>query len=75
MSASDAELAQLKAIATDAQERLTDADPPTQRRVYELLQLDTCVRPDRSLDIHGNIPTDRSLTIDSEMPAEVPRDP
>jgi len=69
------QLAQLKAIAADAQERLTDADPPTQRRVYELLQLDIRVAPDRTLDIHGSIPTDRPLTTDSEVSAEVPRDP
>ena len=54
---------------------LTDADPPTQRRVYELLQLDIRVAPDRSLDIHGSIPTDRPLTIDSEDSAEVPQHP
>jgi DNA invertase Pin-like site-specific DNA recombinase len=68
-------LTQLKALATDAQERLTDADPPTQRRVYELLQLDIRVSPERTLDIHGTIPTDRHLTIDSEVSSEVPQHP
>ena len=68
-------LAQLKALAADAQERLTNADPPTQRRVYELLQLGIRVSPERTLDIHGSIPTDRRLTIDSEVSAEAPRDP
>lgn len=42
-----AQLTQLKAIAADAQERLTNADPSTQRRVYELLQLDIRVAADR----------------------------
>jgi DNA invertase Pin-like site-specific DNA recombinase len=73
--AAGAQLTQLKAIAADAQERLTDADPPTQRRVYELLQLDIRVAPDRSLDIHGTIPIDRPLTIDSDVSAVAPRDP
>ena len=49
--------------------------PPTQRRVYELFQLDIRVTPDRTLDIHGSFPTDRPLISDSEVSAEVPRDP
>lgn len=48
---------------------------PPRRRVYELLQLDIRVAPDRSLDIHGTIPADRPLTIDSEVSAAVLRDP
>ncbi|NQV06930.1 recombinase family protein [bacterium] len=69
------QLSQLKAIAADAQERLADTDPPTQRRIYELLQLEIRLTPERTLDIHGSIPTNRPLTIDSELSIEAPQDP
>jgi len=52
-----AQLEALQQLAQDAKRNLADPTPQDQRRIYELLQLQITVAPDRTLDIQGSIPT------------------
>jgi len=52
-----AQLEALQQVAQDAKRNLADPAPQDQRRIYELLQLQIIVDPDRTLDIQGSLPT------------------
>jgi DNA invertase Pin-like site-specific DNA recombinase len=75
--ADQARLAQLHRLATEAAATLSNASPQQQRRIYELLQLQIHVAPDRTLDIQGSIPTHGTLgEVSTEtLPVRAPRRP
>ena len=51
-----AQLEALQQLAQDAKRNLADPTPQDQRRIYELLQLQITVAPDRTLDIQAASP-------------------
>ena len=75
--ASRTRLSQLDHLAHQATKNLADATPQEQRRVYQLLNLQLNVTPQRTYEGSGTIPTYGPLTGDSpgQLATGAPRDP